>query len=283
MNETQRNSLLCPNCRRIISRDEPACPYCGLKSPGAGWRQTVLSGGITDEGLLIRTVISINIGMYILSMFLFPGNLGLPPREMDPLQAFSPSGQSLLLLGATGTLPIDELHYWWSLITANFLHGSLLHIAFNMLAFRQMGALVIQLFGIHRMVSIYILTGVGGFLVSYLAGVEFTIGASAALCGLVGAALYYGKSRGGTVGQAVYKHTTGWIIGLFLIGLMPRINNWGHAGGVLSGILLGWLFSYIEKRRESFMDRLIATACALATVFALGWSVVNAMAYRFLS
>ena len=73
-----------------------------------------------------------------------------------------------------------------------------------------------------------------------------TIGASAALCGLIGAALYYGKSRGGTFGQAIYKHTSGWVIGLFFIGLMPGINNWGHGGGLVAGIGTGYLFSYLE-------------------------------------
>lgn len=53
------------------------------------------------------------------------------------------------------------------------------------------------------MVVIYTLSGMCGFLVSYLAGVGFTIGASAAVCGLIGAALYYGKRRGGRYGQTV--------------------------------------------------------------------------------
>ena len=58
-------------------------------------------------------------------------------------------------------------------------------------------------------------SGVFGFFVSYLAGVTFTIGASAAVCGLIGAALYFGKSRGGIYGQTIYRQIGGWAIGIF--------------------------------------------------------------------
>jgi rhomboid protease GluP len=102
--------------------------------------------------------------------------------------------------------------------------------------------LVIREYGTHRMIVIYTLSGVGGFLVSYLAGVGFTIGASAAVCGLIGAALYYGKSRGGIYGQAVYRQVGGWALGIVLFGLLvPGINNWAHGGGMAAGILMGLL------------------------------------------
>jgi len=73
-------------------------------------------------------------------------------------------------------MPIDMYHRWWTVISANYLHGSLLHILFNMVAVRQLGALIVQEYGVYRTFSIYTISGVGGYLFSYLAGVPFTVG-----------------------------------------------------------------------------------------------------------
>jgi rhomboid protease GluP len=202
---------------------------------------------------------------------------------MNPLSMLAPSNQSLLLLGATGTIPIDQFHRWWTLLSANYLHGNLLHIFFNMMAFRQLGHLTLQLYGLYRTIVLYTLTGIGGFVVSYFAGVRFTIGASASVCGLIGALLFYGKSRGGMFGQALYKQIGGWAIGIFLFGLMvPGINNWGHGGGIVAGAILGFLLGYEEKRREVFWQRTLAWVCIVATAIVLVWAVVSAVYYKLL-
>jgi rhomboid protease GluP len=175
------------------------------------------------------------------------------------------------------------LDRWWTLISANYLHGSILHILFNMFAFRQLGTLVAQEYGINRMIVLYTIGGITGFLVSYLARVELTIGASAAVCSLMGAAIYYGKSRGGTYGQAIFRQIGGWAIGLFVFGLlMPGINNWAHGGGGIAGVMLGLLLGYRERRRESFFHRLLAGLCVAATVLVLGWAVASSIYHRAL-
>ena len=117
--------------------------------------------------------------MYIVSILFNPRAAGL---SMNPLTFLSPSDTSLLLLGATGTIPIDKYHRLWTLISASFLHGGILHIFFNMAAFRQLATLVNREFGVYRMFAIYTLSGIFGFWISYLAGIAFTIGASASVC-----------------------------------------------------------------------------------------------------
>ena len=152
-----------------------------------------------------------------------------------------------------------------------------------MLALRTVMPLVIKEFGVCRMFSIYTLTAAAGFLLSYAGNVFLTIGASSGLCGLIGAALYYGKSRGGQWGQLVYKQTSGWVISLVVIGfLMPNINNWSHGGGLVSGIFFGWLFSYTEHRKESILDLVLALALAGVTLFLLGRSVISGFVLIFL-
>jgi rhomboid protease GluP len=118
--------------------------------------------------------------------------------------------------------------------------------------------------------------------VSYLAGVQLTIGASAGVCGLVGATLYYGKSRGGVYGSAIYKQVGMWVIIMFVFGLLaPGINNWGHGGGLIGGALLGYLLGYGERKRETAFHKTLAAVCLAATGLVLAWAVLNSLYYRF--
>ncbi len=270
MNGRNRNSILCPNCRRLISIGEDQCPHCGLGHPGARWKNISLGRGLFASDRIVTNIIALNVGMFFLSILIHPGSIGL---SANPLHFLSPSTNSLIFLGATGTLPIARLHMWWSLLSANYLHSSVMHIFFNMLALWQIGPLVVQEYGTYRMFSIFTLSGVGGYLVSYLAGVPLTIGASGAVCGLIGATLYFGKSRGGQYGQMVYQQVIGWVIAIFAFGfLVAGINNWAHGGGIFFGVLTGYLLGYQERKPEKFYDRVLGVSCGVATVLALAWS-----------
>jgi len=272
----EKKSMLCPNCRRLISNDEPACPYCGIARPGALWKRAfaeVISLRRFDP---VMAIIAINAAFYLFSLLLNPAALGL---SANPMTFLSPSDGSLFLLGATGTLPI-AYGRWWTLISAAFLHGGILHIFFNMMALRQLAPFVLDAFGLHRFAILYVWTGVAGFFVSYLAGVPFTIGASAPVCGLIGAILYYGKSRGGFYGEAIYRQAMGWVVGLVLFGLfIPGINNWAHGGGIVSGLLLAFITGYRERRKETSIHRILGTGSIVIAAAALLWAVIQAI-YR---
>jgi len=268
---TQR-AILCPRCRRLIGSDEAFCSWCGTKRSSAWWQAVGWARGALGGDWLIRAIISVNIGIYILSL-IFSNHSG---SSLNLFGMFSPSDNSLLLLGATGTIPIERYGRVWTLLAANYLHGGLLHILFNMLALRQIAPSVIQEYGTSRMFVIYTLGGVCGYIVSYLAGVPFTIGASAAVCGLIGALLYYGRSRGGAYGTAVYREVSGWVISLAIFGLIiPGINNWAHGGGIVGGVVLGMLLGYGDNKPESSGHTVLAMICAAATILALIWGVVT--------
>ena len=239
----------------------------------------VFTRGFSNGERLIHTIIAVNAGMYLLSLLMSSRESHL---SANPMQFLSPDSHGLLLLGATGTIPIDRFHHWWTLGSASYLHGGILHILFNMLALRQISPLVVREYGTNRMIVVYTLSGVCGFVISYLAGVSFTIGASAAVCGLIGAALYYGKRRGGIYGQAIYRQVGGWAIGIVLFGLIvPGINNWAHGGGMAAGILLGLLLGYHERKRENRLHRLLGGLCISATAAILLWAVFTGMFYRW--
>ncbi len=278
--KNQKQAILCPNCKKLISRDEPACPHCHTTRPGAFWKNNAWSRMFYDPETLIMAVIYINIGMYVMSLFL---SRKVPQFSFNPLQALSPESDSLIFLGATGTYSINQLHRWWSLVSANYLHGSLLHIFFNMVAFKQVAPFIIREFGTYRLIALYTLGGVIGFFVSYLAGVRLTIGASAAVCSLLGALLFYGWSRGGIYGQVLFKQIGGWIIFLFIFGLIiPGINNWGHGGGIIGGVLMTLVLGYNEKVRENAFHKGLGVGCIVITALVLVWAVASSVFYRFL-
>ena len=276
----ERTSLLCPNCRKLISADEPVCPYCGLSKPGS---RNIFYGGLNNLSLdITQIIIYLNGGFYILSLLLSATSITL---SVNPFTMLSPSERALLILGATGTIPIVALGRWWTLISASFLHGGLMHIFFNMMALRQLGPFVVQEYGLNRFVIIYTLTGIIGFFLSYLAGIPLTIGASASICGLIGAILYYGKSRGGFYGENIYRQALGWVVGLVIYGfLIPGINNWAHGGGVASGVLFAWWLGYLEMRRQTIVHKALAQACLVLTGLVLLYVIFQtAYVYLFLN
>jgi len=272
----ERKSILCPGCRKLIGSDEPVCPYCGLARPGMYNKAGLISKMLTSFDP-VKIIIYINIAFYILALLLNPSGVFSGSGVFDLL---APSGKSLFLLGATGTVPVLQFNHYWTLISASFLHGSILHIIFNMMALAQLGPFIVREFGLYRFFNIYILTGIAGYIVSVLFGVPFTIGASASLCGLIGAIIYYGKSRGGYYGQAIFKQAMGWVAGLVIFGiLISGINNWAHGGGLVSGIIFAFLMGYNEQKQETVRHRFLAYACVLITAAVLIWSVVYSLSH----
>lgn len=278
MEPAQRRAAICPSCRKLISQDELRCPYCHTIRPGGGLKTAAWRRWLDNAGAIVKCVIYVNVGMFVVAVLMHPRTTNF---SINPLTFLSPDSRSLLILGATGAVPIDQFHRWWTLLAANYLHAGILHILFNMMAFRQISPLVTTTFGVSRMFVIYTAGGTLGYAVSYLAGVRFTIGASAAVCALMGAAFYYGRSRGGNFGRMVYRQIGGWVLGIFLFGIfVPGINNWGHGGGLVCGALIGWLLGYQERRRERFWHQLLAAGCIVATAVVLGWAVASGIAIR---
>ncbi len=267
-----RNSILCPGCRKLISRDEEACPHCGLKRPGRRLANPLARWSATPAEI-VKPLIAVNAAFYLFTLLLGPINFH---GFGNPLSFLAPDNRALLLVGATGSVPVFQFHRWWTLVSASFLHGSLLHLLFNMVALNYLGRISADIFGLYRFLLIYLLSGVAGFMASVLAGVPLTIGASAAICGLIGALLFYGKNRGGEFGRLVVEQVRGWIIGLVLIGFfLPSINNWGHGGGLLAGLGLAALVGYREKRPEGMLLRQAAILVVMVNLAILIWAVIQ--------
>lgn len=265
-----QRAILCPHCRKIIGSEEAVCSWCGTSRSNPWWHFVNMTRGAAQSDWIVKVILSVNLLYFAVSLLL--------TARVDHSGGFLSAGpNSLFLLGGTGTIPIDRYGRIWTLVSANYLHSGILHIIFNLMALRQIAPWVANEYGSNRMFAIYTLGGIFSYGVSYLAGVPFTIGASGAVCSLIGSLLYYGKSRGGVYGSSVYREVSGWVISIFIFGfLFPGINNWCHAGGILGGMLFGFLFGYTEKRRENSLHAGLALLCAITTIGALGWGLFGA-------
>ena len=133
---------------------------------------------------------------------------------------------------------------YWRFLTPVFLHGSILHIAFNMYALKALGPGLERHYGRIRFLILYLLSGFAGVVFSFLFSKDASLGSSTAIFGLLAAegVFVYRNRRmfGETAKRALREIIT--IAGVnLLIGLSPGIDNWGHVGGLLGGALFAWL------------------------------------------
>jgi rhomboid protease GluP len=132
---------------------------------------------------------------------------------------------------------------WWRLFTPMLLHGSLLHIGFNMYALFIFGPGLERHFGHVRFLALYILSGFAGNVASLMFSTAPSLGSSTAIFGLLGAQgvfLYQNREMfGGSARRALNNIISIAVINL-IIGLSPGIDNWGHMGGLVGGTLFAW-------------------------------------------
>src|SRR5881409_3897316 len=252
-------AILCPSCGRLTNADAPICLVCGRRNPGM-WGFGGALGTLFRRWNFVNAVTVICAVLYLASIVLDPAS-ALRPRGL--FDAFAPSDRMLVLLGGAGSVPWAYGH-WWTILTAIYLHGSVLHILFNLLWIRQLGPAVEELYGPARLVVIFTVSGIAGFVVSNVIGVPFTIGASGSIFGLLGAIVAFGRKRGGVFGRMVLRQYGQWALVLFALGFfMQGVNNWAHGGGFLGGFLTGLALSLAEHRDETGFDKLLALVAML--------------------
>jgi len=137
----------------------------------------------------------------------------------------------------------------WRLLTPALLHGGFTHIVFNMYALLSFGQSLERHFGHGRFLTLYLLGAFAGNVLSFLMTQANSLGASTAIFGLVGAeGIFLLKNRklyAGQFGSAIGNIIFIVFINLFVIGALPNIDNWGHIGGLLAGLLFSWFASPI--------------------------------------
>jgi rhomboid protease GluP len=163
---------------------------------------------------------------------------------------------------------------FWRLLTPVLLHGSIMHIGFNMYALYIFGRRLERFFGHWRFLILYLVSGFAGNVISMMFTESASLGASTAVFGLLGAQgifIYQNRALfGNQTRQALQSIVTVALINL-LIGLTPGIDNWGHIGGLVAGLIFTWLggpllaphgaypYAHLEDQRD-FNEILLATA-----------------------
>jgi membrane associated rhomboid family serine protease len=269
-------STVCPGCGSLVGVNDERCYQCGRVNPSL-WGFSPLLRRLGQDLGFTQIVIVGSVGLYLATLAATDN----PFAGGGLLSILSPSVQALFLFGGSGAVPVFGYGRWWTLLSAGWLHGSLLHILFNMLWVRDLAPPVAEMYGAGRMMIIYTISGVTGFFLSsvagfYLHGVPLigggllTIGASAPIFGLLGALVYYGRRSGSSlIGGTALRYAL--ILGLF--GLFtPGIDNMAHLGGFGGGWLAGRFLDPMTRER---VDHLIAgLACLALTAAAVVASLV---------
>jgi rhomboid protease GluP len=152
---------------------------------------------------------------------------------------------SILIDFGANFAPLVARGQFWRLFTANFIHIGILHLLFNMYALFQLGIQVEATYGPRRFVAIYLLSGVSGAVFSYMFTNGLSAGASTSIFGLFGAlVVYFYKHRElfGRMGQQQLVNLGVILLINVIYGLSPgaSVDNWGHAGGFIGGVILAW-------------------------------------------
>ena len=128
----------------------------------------------------------------------------------------------------------------WRLITPLLLHGSLMHIGFNMYALYAIGAGMESRMGHARFILLYLVSGFAGNVFSFFFTDANSLGASTAIFGLLaaeGVFLYLNKELFGQRAQRALSNLVMVAAVNLFIGMSPGIDNWGHIGGLLGGLI----------------------------------------------
>ncbi len=282
MFQRQRSgSVVCPSCGRLVGVNDEACLNCGRRNPGLWGFAGALRGLGRDLGF-VQLVIGASVLLYGVALALDPSGI----RGSGLFSMLSPSVQSQFALGASGAVPVFGYGRWWTVLSASWLHGGLLHLLFNMLWVRDLGPATAELYGASRMVIIYTVAGVVGFLLSsaagalipipVLGGAQLTVGASASIFGLLAAMVHYGRRAGSS---AVRSQAWGYAVVLFVFGfVMTGVDNWAHLGGFLGGYAAARVLDPLSEERPD--HTLIAIVCLVASLAAVGASLVTALLAR---
>jgi membrane associated rhomboid family serine protease len=207
--------------------------------------------------VVTQTLIAVNVAVFLIQLFngaeLMRTNSGwIYENGVLVDQAVNSSGQIVGV--AEGE--------WWRLVTATFLHGSLIHLGMNMLVLWIIGPPVEEYFGHARYLLLYLVSGLAGSAGALiLSGGSPTVGASGAIFGLMGAALVLEWRRIWVFGGQALGLV---VINLVLTVAIPGISIGGHLGGLVGGGLCALAFS--SFRRSPALATLSMAAVGVVSV-----------------
>ena len=251
---------ICPDCMNSASVGFQ-CPECIAQGSRTVRAPRNLGGSLvpTRAGYISWTIIGLNVLAYF-AVALTPSDV---PGGWSKVEAYG-----VMISERTGFLGVGVLDgvaegAYWRLLTAAFLHASILHILFNMYALALFGPMLEQAIGYVRFIGLYLTaTMASSVAVYWLSPVDQpTLGASGAIFGLFGASFAVLMKRGQDITPLLM------LLGLNLVitFAIPDISWQGHIGGLVCGLGLGALLAYTPRRHQVLVQ---------GTAFAAVWVVL---------
>ena len=231
---------------RDANRSSSVSPGANPERPDGGFgarlRALVVGAPGTFDGAdVTRAIIWVNVLVFVAQLAMAHSRSAL---LLIP-------GRLMVLFGANIAPATLFDHRFETLVTSCFLHFSILHIGFNMIALRQVGPFVERVAGPGRFAMMYLASGIAGSIGSALywlarhdaSDVRLSAGASGAVCGGIGAAMILGARIEGWRGP-IAQGMARWLGSVFILGLVVSgvVDNAAHAGGALGGAIIAALW-----------------------------------------
>jgi rhomboid protease GluP len=220
--------------------------------------------------------------------FLALGNLLMGSQLMDQLITQSGSRDLPLLIGAkiSSLIVAGQI---WRLITPALLHASLTHIGFNMYALFVIGPSLESYYGRWRFLALYLLGALGGNILSFWRSDGLSVGASTAIFALVaaeGVFIYQNRALFGAQARRMLNNVIFIVAINLMLGLTGGIDNWGHLGGLLTGLAFAWFagprltVDFSHMRPELVDQRAASTSWLVAAVLAFALAALALILIR---
>jgi membrane associated rhomboid family serine protease len=226
------------------------CPDDVAAAAASAPRQINPLGGPAErrQPVVTWTLVALNVLAFVLEGLPIGGLSQLPNRFVQDY---------VELPGAVGDEP-------WRLLTNAFLHDGIFHIALNMIALVLLGQQLEQILGRGRYLALYLVSALGGGVAFYLFGAtnSYQLGASGAIFGLFSA--FYLVAKRLQVDASSILMTIG--INLVLTVLIPGISLWGHIGGLITGAVIGIVYTRLPSRPERWKVIQLAVVAGVAVL-----------------
>jgi rhomboid protease GluP len=267
--KSARGSRLCVACNKLLGVDDTECPYCGVLQTSARKAARVMGDALPSGMGATHALLGVMVALFL-----------IPVVAMGDVRDFNVMGylmsgdhRALMLMGANHGILL-EAGQTWRLVTATFLHIGLMHIVFNGYALHILGNPLEELYGRGWYVTLYVVTGVVGNVVSWSGhGIQFAnAGASGSIFGLIGIGIVH-CWRHRWANRQLLRLLVTWAIFGLVFGVIIGADNHAHVGGLVSGGALAWLLpseKVTQKNARMLGNALgVATAIGVAVCFIL--------------
>ncbi|WP_339130465.1 rhomboid family intramembrane serine protease [Streptomyces sp. f51] len=248
---------ICPECM-VSASVGFQCPDCVRggsgtgHAPAANQPRTIAGGAVaSDPRLVTKVLIGLNLALYLV--------------QVSVGDAFTNSFDLFGRAWLSGEVQGVAEGQWYRMVTSMFLHGSVMHILFNMVSLWWIGGPLEAALGRARYITLYFVSGLAGSALTYLlAGPNLpSLGASGAIFGLFGATAILMRRLNYDMRPVI-----GLLVVNLIISFSPGFNiAWqAHVGGLIGGVVVGYAMVHAPRERRNLVQYGVAGLMLAAVI-----------------